>query len=86
MSDNAKANELIETCADGTTQLNDRRSFLKLGGTGLAALALGCAATATEARANYSPAVVQQTTINLGSGDIGIGNYAYLLEQLEADF
>ena len=86
MSDNVKVNEPIESCADDTTQLNDRRSFLKLGGTGLAALALGYAATATEAKANYSPAVVQQTTINLGTGDIGIGNYAYLLEQLEADF
>jgi rubrerythrin len=86
MSDNVKVNEPIESCADDTTHLNDRRSFLKLGGTGLAALALGYAATPTVAKANYSPAVVQQTTINLGTGDIGIGNFAYILEQLEADF
>lgn len=86
MSDNAKVDKPDETCAESTTHLNDRRSFLKLGGTGLAALALGYAGTATNAMASYSPAVVQQQTVNLGTGDIAIGNFAYLLEQLEADF
>lgn len=85
MSDNSKVNKPDEIRADGATQLNDRRNFLKLGGTGLAALALGYAGT-SKAMASYSPAVVQQQTINLGTGDIGIGNFAYLLEQLEADF
>ncbi len=85
MSDNSKVKKPDEARADGATHLNDRRNFLKIGGTGLAALALGYAGTGS-AMANYSPAVMQQQTINLGTGDIGIGNFAYLLEQLEADF
>ena len=87
MSDNSKVKKPDEARADGAaSHLNDRRNFLKIGGTGLAALALAYAGTKTTALANYSPALVQQETINLGAGDIGIGNYAYLLKQLEADF
>ncbi len=88
MSDNAKVDKPDEASAVGTAHQKDRRNFLKLGSTGLAALALGYAGSAGNAMAaGSSPAVVQQqTTINLGTGDIGIGNFAYLLEQLEADF
>jgi len=88
MSDKEKINKPDEASAVGTPHLNDRRSFLKMGGTGIAALALGGAAgTASKVMAaGESPAVMQQQTINLGTGDTGIGNYAYLLEQLEADF
>ena len=53
----------------------------------MAALALNSAGAAKVSAAETStPAVVQQQTINLGTGDIGILNFAYLLEQLEADF
>lgn len=65
--------------------LNDRRTFLKIGGAGLAALALGTTANAATSFTN--PASRQTTqTIDLGSGDVGVLNYAYLLEQLEAQF
>ncbi len=88
MSDNEKANQQDEVDALSTTHLNNRRSFLKFGGTSVAALALGSLGAAKDAMAmnNGSPAVVQQQTINLGTGDIGIMNYAFLLEQLEAAF
>jgi rubrerythrin len=88
MSDNTKVNKPGEASAVGATRLNDRRNFLKMGGTGIAAaIALGGLGAAKNVMAaGESPAVVQQTTINFGTGDIAIGNYAYLLEQLEADF
>ena len=73
MSENTTQNK------NGEANLNDRRTFLKIGSAGLAALALGGASrTAVFGQG--------QQTINLGSGDIGIMNFAYLLEQLEADF
>ncbi len=86
MSDNAKMNK--DDCFEETdkTNFNDRRMFLKIGGAGIAALALG---NANKIAAFTNPAASsrqQQTTVNLGSGDIGIMNFAYLLEQLEADF
>ncbi len=87
MTDNTKANNDNEIDAVREVHRNDRRTFLKLGGTGVAALALGYTGTATKVMAaGSSPAIVRQQSINLGTGDIGIGNYAYLLEQLEADF
>lgn len=88
MSENAKEKKPDETSAVGTSHLNDRRKFLKMGGTGIAAaLALGGLGAAKNVMAaGESLAVVQQQAINLGTGDIAIMNYAYLLEQLEADF
>lgn len=90
MSDNEKANKPNETDA-GETNLNSRRTFLKWGGTGVvAALALSCLGTGNNAMAavggSPSPAAQQQQTIDLGTGDVAIMNYAFLLEQLEADF
>ncbi len=88
MSDNAKANKSDKVDAAGEVNLNNRRRFLKLSGAGMAALALNSAGAANNVMAaeTFLPAVIQQQTINLGTGDIGIMNYAYLLEQLEADF
>ncbi len=86
MSDNVKSNKNDAVEEADKANLNDRRTFLKWGGAGIATLALGSANRAT---AFSNPAATnrqQQTTINLGSGDIGIMNFAYLLEQLEADF
>lgn len=68
------------------SQSNDRRAFLKWGGTGLAALALtgaGGIRTFANPETNQNE---PQITISLGTGDTGIANFAYLLEQLEADF
>jgi rubrerythrin len=86
MSDNVKSNKNDAVEEADKANLNDRRTFLKWGGAGVAALALG---STNQVTAFSNPAASnrqQQTTINLGSGDIGIMNFAYLLEQLEADF
>lgn len=79
MSENTTPNKNEEVDAAGEIGFNDRRSFLKIGGASLAALALGGASRTTVFGQG-------QQTINLGTGDIGILNFAYLLEQLEADF
>jgi hypothetical protein len=61
----------------------NRRSFLKVAGFGAAALAtisvVGCE-DEDEGPTNTT------TEVTLGTGDTGILNYAYALEQLEADF
>lgn len=59
----------------------DRRSFLQFAGVGAAGLALFAAGCKKDEAMISNPAGV-----NLGSGDIGILNYAYALEQLEAAF
>jgi rubrerythrin len=86
MSDKAKSNKNDAVDEVDKANVNDRRMFLKMGGAGIAALALG---STNQITAFTNPAATnrqQQTTINLGSGDIGIMNFAFLLEQLEADF
>jgi len=60
-----------------------RRSFLRCAGVGAAA-ASGVLAMSS-CRKHNDDAVVSGT-IDIGSGDIGILNYAYALEQLEAAF
>jgi hypothetical protein len=61
-----------------------RRHFLGLGGglalAGILATSLG------SCKKDKDPVVNNDGTIDLGSGDIGILNYAYALEQLEAAF
>lgn len=61
----------------------DRRSFLRYAGFTAAATAIviaGC-------KKDYNAATpMDQDAIDLGSGDTGILNYAYTLEQLEAAF
>ena len=72
------------------TEKNDaqqsRRKFLFQAGTfGLAAAALaGCSKIGQWIPPGKMPG--SGTTVDLGSGDIGILNYAYALEQLEAAF
>ena len=62
---------------------NSRRSFLRKAGTGLAAGTLLFAATACD---DDDDPITMDGTVDLGSGDLGILNYAYALEQLEAAF
>jgi len=57
-----------------------RRSFLQYAGAGAAGIALIAAGCKKDDDNNNNAGV------NLGSGDIGILNYAYALEQLEAAF
>lgn len=56
-----------------------RRQFLRYAGVGTAAVGLFAAEACKKDRNSY-------TGVYLGSGDIGILNYAYALEQLEAAF
>ncbi|MBD1394027.1 ferritin-like domain-containing protein [Mucilaginibacter glaciei] len=59
-----------------------RRSFLRYAGASAATVAvMGVAASCKKDRG-----VTVDGTIDIGSGDIGILNYAYALEQLEAAF
>lgn len=63
---------------------NSRRTFLKFSGATLATTALffsGC-----DNFDDIIPKPPKTGMVNLGSGDIGILNYAYALEQLEAAF
>ena len=62
---------------DATLQ---RRSFLQYAGAGLAGVAL------VAAGCKKDRSFTSENGVNLGSGDIGILNYAYALEQLEAAF
>jgi hypothetical protein len=79
---------MSEILNNGITAAHPRRQFLKLAG-GLAGL--GIFATACKDDDNASPdlnepGVNADGSVRLGSGDIGVLNYAYVLEQLEAKF
>ncbi len=86
MSENSKTNEGVtaQCASDG------KRTFLKLSGAAIAAVALngvaGNAFAATENTFFSIPIAPQSGAVDLGSGDTGILNYAYALEQLEAAF
>jgi hypothetical protein len=56
-----------------------RRNMLKYFGAAAAVVTIGTAC-------NKDDDVITDGTVNLGSGDVGILNYAYALEQLEAAF
>ena len=71
----------IQVSNQGATLDTSRRNFLKLSGIGIMAAGLtlvGC----DDDRFDYN----QTNVFDLGSGDVGVLNYAYALEQLEADF
>ena len=61
----------------------DRRKFLRFGGLfGASVIAIGSMSTMSGCKKNKN----NDEGINLGSGDVGVLNYAYALEQLEAAF
>lgn len=88
--------KISNTAADGAKSKAleplKRRSFLKYSGASLAASAAilaGCSdlGIAPDNRSDEAKArSAEDDTVYLGSGDIGILNYAYALEQLEAAF
>jgi hypothetical protein len=65
---------------DGLARSTSRRNFLQWSGITLAVAAVGCSDDNGNVGPNPSGAV------DLGSGDTGVLNYAYALEQLEAAF
>lgn len=76
-----EGSELLQKESGILTAKLQRRSFLQYAGAGAAGIALiaaGCKKDNDSGLAN--------TGVNLGSGDVGILNYAYALEQLEAAF
>lgn len=71
---------IINVSGEQATLDNSKRNFLKLSSVGLALAGLafvGCEDDIT---------IMDSNVFDLGPGDIGILNYAYALEQLEADF
>lgn len=74
----SKKHDPVETLAKSEITAVSRRNFLGYIGGATALLATAAACKKDDAPSN--------TGINLGSGDTGILNYAYALEQLEAAF
>jgi hypothetical protein len=65
---------------DQLARTTGRRKFLHWSGVTLAVVALGCSDDDDDGGTG------PDTGVNLGTGDIGVLNYAYALEQLEAAF
>src|SRR3954464_12657220 len=66
---------------DKLARTTGRRTFLQWSGMTLAVAALGCSDDNNDGGTGPGTG-----DVNLGSGDTGILNYAYALEQLEAAF
>lgn len=73
--------EISEAQNDFLSAKVHRRSFLQYAGVGAATVALVAAGCDPD-----EPATLAAGEVDLGSGDVGILNYAYALEQLEAAF
>ncbi|WP_144283428.1 ferritin-like domain-containing protein [Chryseobacterium echinoideorum] len=71
----------IQVSSKGATLDTGRRNFLKLSGIGIVAAGLTLVGCDDD---NFE--FVDNKVFDLGTGDVGVLNYAYALEQLEADF
>ncbi len=74
-----KDDQLLSSPEAGSSQKMQRRQFLRYAGAGTAAVGLLAAEACKKDRNSF-------TGVYLGTGDYGILNYAYALEQLEAAF
>lgn len=71
-----------------------RRQFLQWAGVSIAVTAVGCSDSSkgvtgpitTGPSGSHLTPPPPGTTVNLGTGDLGVLNYAFALEQLEAEF
>jgi len=68
------------------TKANNRRQFLKIGGLGVVGASLFMACNNDDDMGMLPPVDPGNGIFDLGQGDLGVLNYAYALEQLEADF
>lgn len=78
-----------EVFVPGMGYSGNRRKFLKFSGATIASTGLimsGCQEIFDALPQKGKDVIKDATTVNLGSGDTGILNYAYVLEQLEAAF
>ncbi|RYY07411.1 MAG: ferritin-like domain-containing protein, partial [Sphingobacteriaceae bacterium] len=74
-----KDDQLLTSPEAESSKKMQRRQFLRYAGAGTAAVGLFAAEACKKDRNSF-------TGVYLGSGDVGILNYAYALEQLEAAF
>ncbi|WP_419211459.1 ferritin-like domain-containing protein [Maribacter sp. X9] len=70
---------------DSKNNVKDRRRFLKISGLGVVGAGLFIACS-NDDDSMMEPMPPSNGIFDLGSGDLGVLNYAYALEQLEADF
>jgi len=82
LKNNIMKRTTIQVSNQGATLDTGRRNFLKLSGVGLAIAGLTLIGCDDNDDFNF----MDNDVFDLGSGDVGILNYAYALEQLEADF
>jgi ferritin-like protein len=68
---------------DRLARTTSRRTFLQWSGVTIGAVALGCG---DDSNVGPGPGPNPGTGVDLGTGDAGVLNYAYALEQLEAAF
>ncbi len=68
---------------DKLARTTGRRTFLHWSGVTLAVVALGCS---DDNGSGVGPPLPGDGEVDLGTGDTGVLNYAYALEQLEAAF
>lgn len=73
--------KIISVSNQGATLDTGRRNFLKLSGIGLAMAGLALVGCDDD---DFQ--IMDNNVFDLGQGDVGVLNYAYALEQLEADF